>query len=105
MARLGERLDALLVLGDVLAGEPAGEEEAVVAVGARIAHGLPVDGHDPLPALAGALGDELLEPRARRSELRAEEQGELVGSLARAAAGDGAEADREILVQLDSIIG
>src|SRR4051812_8086673 len=105
MAGLRKRLDALLVLGDVLAGEPAGEEEAVVAVGARIAHGLAVDGHHSLPALAGALGDELLEPRARGSELRAEEQGELVGALARATAGDGAEADREILVQRDSIIG
>src|SRR3954471_23599931 len=105
MAGLRKRLDALLVLGDVLAGEPAGEEEAVVAVGARIAHGLPVDGHDPLPALAGALGDELLEPGARRSELRTEEQGELVGALSRATAGDRAEADREVLVQRDSIIG
>src|SRR5207302_2033763 len=97
MARLGERLDGALVLRRVLAGEPERDEEPVVAVHLGRARRFAIDRQDPAPALAGALGDELLHPGAEGPQAGARKECELVAFRACATARDGAEPHREVL--------
>ncbi len=55
-------------------------EQAIIAVGGRVTQGLAVHGKDALPLLAGALGDELLEPSAEGGHPRGDGQGKLIAA-------------------------
>src|SRR5207248_172804 len=63
---LQERLARLREMAHVVrfALQREGDEEAVVAVRLGLSRRLAVDGNDPASLLAGALGDELLQPGA-----------------------------------------
>ena len=58
------------------------DEDAIVAVDARRRERLADDGHDAVAVLAGALGDELLDPVAEALERRLDDQGQLVAAAA-----------------------
>src|SRR5438445_12767322 len=81
------------------------DEEAVGAVRLRLSGRLAVDGNDPASLLAGALGDELLQPGAERREVLAEQEGELVGALLRQPRRDAADAAGDVLGQPDAGMG
>ena len=64
-----------------VAGEGEFDEHAVVVVDAGVAERLAVDRHDALTFLAGALGDELLDPGADGPEGSGGDEGELVAAF------------------------
>src|SRR4030095_5782921 len=56
-------------------------EYAVPAVRRRRTDGLVHDGHDAFPFLAGALGDQLLDPQSEACDARRQDEGGLVTTV------------------------
>ena len=85
-----DRVAGGLERGGQLVAAPGGaaverdpDERAVRAVRLDGPERLAVDRHDPDAALAGALGDELLEPRAEALDLVVDEERQLVAAVLR----------------------
>src|SRR5262249_31107310 len=81
----------------VAAMKAEADEQSVVAVDRRRAERLTGNRHDAGPALAGRLGDELLDPQTEWAQPRSGDQRELVAPGARGAPQDDTERDAGIL--------
>ena len=86
----------LVAAAVVRAGQVEADEDAVRAVVGDVAERLEVDRDDPDAALAGALGDELLQPRPEAADLVVGQERQLVAAVGGQRADRDAERDARV---------
>jgi hypothetical protein len=79
LERVGERIAA--AIRPAVEGEA--DEDPIVPIRLRPAERFEIDRHDPDAMFAGALGDQLLRPRAERRDLVVRQERQLVAACAR----------------------
>ena len=82
MACVAERLEASVGAGVGALGVAEVDEDTVGAVALGLKQGLIGHGQDAATVLAGALGDQLLDPEAETGHRIAHDEGELVAAVA-----------------------
>ena len=79
-------------------GQPHAHEHPVACVVLRVRQSFPVDREDPLALLAGALGDQLLDPGPQRRHGGRSGEGQLVAAGEGAAGDGGAEKETGVVL-------
>ena len=101
MARLRQRIQT----ADRLVANRNAHEHPVIAVYRRVAERLAVDRHDAVSLLAGALGNQLLDPRPQRLRPRRKRERQLVPAALRQHAERQAQSNGRVLLDVRLLQG